>query len=319
MLALANELNISYLENISHMLMKNYSRIILRSISFLVIYLCLVKMAWAQLPFADIHIHYNWDHAELTTTEDVIEKLKSTNTQFAVVSSTPTHLALELREKAGEWIIPIFSPYTHELGKRDWYLDKSVISKAKKGLASKAYYGIGEIHFMAGLPPKISNPNFLALMELASQYKVPALIHVDSGDEQFLLNVCRTHSNVKILFAHAGGNLSPLHIRKILEGCSNVWIEFSARDPWRYGGLTDDKHQLLNEWRLLVLEFPRRFLTGTDPVWRVTRTQSWDQADDGWDHYQQLFDYHQHWINALPEKIQNYVRWQNALELFSTK
>jgi len=294
-------------------------QLIFRAFIFLLLCINQVKLAWAQLPFADIHIHYNWDHAEITSAEDVIEKLKSANTQFAVVSSTPTHLALELRKKAGEWIVPIFSPYTHELGKRDWYSDKTLIEKADKGLANKAYYGVGEIHFMAGFPPRTSNPNFIALMGLASRYKVPVLIHVDSGDERYFLDICQAHSDVKILFAHAGGNLSPAHIRKIIQGCSNVWIEFSARDPWRYGGLTNDKQQLLVGWRQLVLEFPRRFLTGTDPVWRVTRTQSWDQADDGWDHYQQLFNYHQQWINALPEEIQNYVRWQNAFGLFSNR
>jgi len=277
------------------------------------------KVTFAQLPFADVHIHYNWDHAEIITAEEVIEKLKAANTQIAVVSSTPTSLALELRKKGGEWIIPIFSPYTHELGKRDWYLDKELVEKVEKGLAKKDYYGIGEIHFMAGLPPKVSNPNFLSLMRLASQYKVPVLIHVDSGNERFFLDICQTHSEVKILFAHAGGVLTPSHIRRIIKTCNNVWIDFSARDPWRYGGLTNDKHQLLKGWRQLVLEFPHRFLIGTDPVWRVTRTQSWDQADDGWDYYQQLFGFHQQWINALPDEVQNHLRWKNAIELFGIK
>ena len=57
-------------------------------------------------------------------------------------------------------------------------------------------------------------------------------------------------------------------------------IELSARDPWRYGGLTDDDGLLLPAWRELIIEYPHRFLVGTDPVWKVTRTQTWDQTDD---------------------------------------
>jgi len=292
------------------------SRINYQCAVFILLCFYCVQVAIAESAFADSHIHYNWDQAELISAEAVIDRLKANNTQLAVVSSTPTHLALELRRKAGQWIIPLFSPYTHELGKRDWFLDKSLVEKAERGLASKNYFGIGEIHFMAGFPPRSDNPNFLGLMGLAERFKVPVLIHVDAGDERFFLDLCRTHSRVRILFAHAGGNLSPSHVHKIMQSCKNVWVEFSAKDPWRYAGLVNDKHQLLAGWKKLVLTFPRRILTGTDPVWRVTRTQSWDQADDGWDHYQQLHQFHQQWIDSLPEQIQHFIRWQNAVELF---
>ncbi|TNF97993.1 MAG: hypothetical protein EP297_09215 [Gammaproteobacteria bacterium] len=279
----------------------------------------LMPSAFAETPFADIHIHYNWDQAEIISAQEVVNKLKATETRLTIVSSTPTHLALELRKQGGDWILPFFSPYTHETGKRDWYLDQNLIKKAEQGLKNKDYYGIGEIHFMAGFAPKPDNKNFQALMALAELYGVPALIHVDAGNENYFMDICRTYPKVKILFAHAGGNLYPQHIKKIIQSCPNVWVDFSARDPWRYGGLTDDQHELLNGWRQLLLEFPDRFLTGTDAVWRVTRTQSWDQSDDGWDYYEQLYDFHQNWINALPEHVQKKVRWENAIDILSLR
>lgn len=268
-------------------------------------------------PFADAHIHYNWDQAEIISAQAVVEKLKREKVGLALVSSTPSHLALELRKVGGDWIIPFFSPYTHELGRRDWYLDKTVVKKAAAGLDQGLYFGIGEIHFMAGFLPRPDNAVFVGLMNLAAQRKVPALIHVDAADERFFVGICKAYPEVKIIFAHAGGNLKARHIRAILEQCPNVTVDFAARDDWRYGGLTDAKGMLLPAWKKMVLDFPSRFITGTDPVWRVTRTQSWDEPDDGWDHYKQLFQYHQTWLNALPDAVHKKIAWENVRQLFS--
>ncbi len=62
-----------------------------------------------------------------------------------------------------------------------------------------------------------------------------------------------------------------------------------------------------------MLAFPDRFAIGTDPVWRVTRTQSWDEADDGWDYFDQILDYHRNWISQLPEEVQRQIRADNAI------
>lgn len=287
---------------------------------FYIIILCLcIKCVNAEVltPFADAHIHYNWDHAEIISMEAVVGKLKQENVGLTLVSSTPSHLALELREAAGDWVIPFFSPYTHEMGKRDWFVDKSVAKKAEEGLEKGLYFGIGEIHFMGGFRPRSDNAIFLQLMSLARQYKVPALIHVDASDEKYFLDICKAHSSVKIIFAHAGGNLKPDHVRRVLEQCPNVWVDFAARDDWRYGGLTDEAGRLLPTWKKLVLNFPSRFITGTDPVWRVTRTQSWDESDDGWNHYKQLFQYHQTWLNDLPDEAHRKIAWDNIRQLLS--
>ena len=282
------------------------------------IFLCLCLNAGnaeTLSPFADSHTHYNWDHAEIISAQAVVEKLKREKVGLALVSSTPSHLALELREAGGDWIVPFFSPYIHEMGKRDWFLEKAVVKKAEKGLAQRLYFGIGEIHFMGGFLPRQDNAIFLQLMALASEYKVPALIHVDASDERYFLGICKAHTTVKIIFAHAGGNLKASHIRNVLEQCPNVWIDFAARDDWRYGGLTNDKGVLLSAWKQLVLNFPDRFITGTDPVWRVTRTQSWDESDDGWDHYKKLHQYHQTWLADLPDEVHKKIAWKNIRQL----
>lgn len=292
------------------------SRFLFTLLPSLLIALLYLRPCLANELFADIHIHYNWDQAEIISAPEVINRLRQANVGLTIVSSTPTPLALELRRAGGNWVLPFFSPYTHELGKRDWFRDASVVSKAEQGLAQGLYYGIGEVHFMAGRLPRADNPVFLQLMALAEHFHVPVMIHVDAANEQFFAKICTAHPQVNILFAHAGGILKPAHIESILQQCPNVWVEFSARDPWRYGGISDEQQRLLPAWRELVLRYPQRFLTGTDPVWRVTRTQSWDEPDDGWDHYGELVQFHQHWLADLPPTVRRKVAWENALRLF---
>jgi len=288
----------------------------------LILLLLLASMAtpgWSQRPFADVHVHFNWDQKEMISAEQIVTRLKRANIAFAVVSSTPSELALELKQAGGDLIIPFFSPYTHPLGKRDWYLNERTVQLVEEGLRSGQYHGIGEVHFMAGFRPKTDNPIFVQLLALARQYAVPVLIHVDAGSEKKFADVCRHNPGIRFIFAHAGGNLHTSQVRRIIEQCGRVMIELSARDPWRYGGLTGDDGLLLPAWRELILEYPQRFLVGTDPVWKVTRTQTWDQTDDGWDYFAQLLTYHRHWIAALPAAAQRRLTLDNASQLFDIR
>ena len=301
----------------------NYFRVNFRMLQSVVIRaLVIASLSFtcrAEEPFADIHIHFNWDQKEIIGAPEIIEKLRAGNVEFAVVAGTPSALALELKKAGGDLIVPLFSPYTHELGKQDWFLDERTVRLAAEGLGKKQYRGIGEVHFMAGFRPATDNGIFLQLMQLARIHAVPVLIHIDSANEKMFLNICRKYPRLKLLFAHAGGNLGPRHIRQVIEQCDNAMIEFSARDPWRYGGLTGDDGRLLPAWRELVIEYPDRFMTGTDPVWKVTRTQSWDQADDGWDYFEQLLAYHRKWIEDLPQTVRQKIRIDNARRFFNIR
>ena len=51
-------------------------------------------------PFADIHLHFNWDHEELLSAKEAINILEAHNVTLAVVSSVPSDYALKLKEEA---------------------------------------------------------------------------------------------------------------------------------------------------------------------------------------------------------------------------
>jgi len=265
-----------------------------------------------QAPFADIHLHYNWDQAEIINPYTVMKRLHDENIVLGVVSSVPSDYALKLREVGGDRIIPLFSPYISHAHRQSWYLDDEVVRRARAGLEAKQYFGIGELHLWGGQPPRYDNKVLLGLFKLARLYDVPLLLHTEASDPQFILPLCEQHSDVRILWAHAGGILKPEDVEKAMQRCSNLWVELSARDPWRYNTLVEKKGKLPVEWKNLIVKYPDRFMTGSDPVWAVTKTQRWDSADDGWDHLHELIEFHRAWLKQLPKDVEEKVRLTNA-------
>ncbi|WP_455220226.1 amidohydrolase family protein [Kaarinaea lacus] len=270
-------------------------------------------------PFADIHLHYKWDQEEVIDPATVIQRLKDENIVLGVVSGVPSDYALKLREAGGDWIIPLFSPYITPPHKQSWYLDQAVVDQAREGLESKKYFGIGELHLWSGLPPRQDNKVLLALFDLAKQYDVPFLLHTETSDANYIVPICQQHSEVRILWAHAGGILKPIDVEQAMQQCLNLWVEVSARDPWRYNSLVDEKGKLPKDWRDLMVKYPDRFMTGSDPVWSVTKTQRWDEPDDGWDHLQELIQFHRQWLAELPPDVEEKIRLTNAFSFFRVK
>jgi len=267
-------------------------------------------------PFADIHLHYNWDQEEIIDPATVIKRLQDENIVLGVVSSVPSDYALKLKEAGGDRIIPLFSPYITPPHRQSWYLDKTVIEQAREGLENKKYFGIGELHLWSGLPPRQDNEILLALFELAQQHDLPFLLHTESSDAKYIIPICQRHNKVRILWAHAGGILKPADVKTAIQQCPNIWVELSARDPWRYNTLVDDEGNLPEAWRDLIIEYPDRFMTGSDPVWGVTKTQRWDEPDEGWDHLHELTQFHRNWLAELPPEVEGKVRLTNALAFF---
>ena len=268
------------------------------------------------LPMADVHLHYNWNQEEVISPEEVIAILRRQNVQLAVVFSRPSAMALGLRKAGGDWIIPFWSPYFKPGIKLDWYRYPEVVSEARKALASGKYYGIGEMHLVAGLGPRRDNPVVQGLIGLAREFNVPINIHTDASKHEYFLPICRKNPDVHFLWAHAGGILQAEEVGKLMAKCPNVWVEFSARDPWHYGYFTDNG-RVEDSWIALFNKYPNRFMVGVDPVWNAFQTYRWYEADEGWSHYVMINNYHRNWMNQLDPVLERKIRIGNAQAFFS--
>jgi hypothetical protein len=279
---------------------------------------CLPLQATALPPFADIHVHYKWNQEELISAEEVVQILLENNTVLALVIGTPAEQALKLEQLVPQRILPVWSPYQAPGDWSTWAFDKTVLERAHNALASGHWHGIGELHLISGFTPAWDTPVISGLMTLAMEHDVPVLLHTEYSRTQQLEALCRSHTGLKIIWAHAGAILTPGQVGDVMATCPGVWAELSARDPWRYinNPVTGEDGRLLPEWRRLVERYPDRFLVGSDPVWPVERLDSWDEADSGWQQYGRFVEFHRTWLSALPPELEEKLRLTNALRLF---
>jgi predicted TIM-barrel fold metal-dependent hydrolase len=153
---------------------------------------------------------------------------------------------------------------------------------------------------------------------MAAQFDVPLLLHTELSRPDYMEGLCRAQPGTRILWAHAGAVLTPQQVSDVMTRCPNVWVELSARDPWRFinNPMSDPDGALLPPWRALIEAFPERFMIGSDPVWPVENLDSWDQADTGWQEYRRFIDFHRAWMSRLPPELEQKVRLTNALAFF---
>lgn len=271
-----------------------------------------------HLPFADVHLHYNWDQAEVTGPREAITRLRNNNIVLAVVSSTPPELALSLREAGGERVIPFFAPYRKPGGWLTWTQDESLPGRMREALESGLYFGIGEMHLIPGFTRRWDTPVFREIMALAKRFDAPVQIHTEASVPEFFLDICKRHPEVRFLWAHAGGILQPEMVARTMAECANVWTELSARDPWRYVAypITTTDGFLLPEWEQVVKRYPNRFMTGADALWPVEQLHPWDEPDTGWQKLGQFIEFHRGWLAKLPPEVAEKVRLTNALQFF---
>ena len=269
-------------------------------------------------PLADIHTHYKWSQQEVTSPQQVLKTLRENGIALAVVIGTPAGMALEIAALDPARILPVWSPYRIGGDWSRWAYDESVPKRAREALATGRYHGIGELHLIGGFIPDWRSPVISDLIALGIDYDVPLLLHTEFSRNTYLLELCRTHPGLKILWAHVGAILPALAVDKVMQACPNVWTELSARDPWRYvnNPITGDDGALLPEWRSLVERYPDRFLVGSDPVWPVEQLDSWDEPDTGWQEYARFIDFHRLWLDRLPADLAMKIRLLNAYALF---
>ncbi|MEA1888295.1 MAG: amidohydrolase family protein [Pseudomonadota bacterium] len=276
-------------------------------------------------PFADTHLHYNVDQAEITETADALRVLIENNVVFGIVSSRPPALALELAEASGGWVIPFFMPYLEPERKIDWVFDKRVLPAARAALASGQYKGLGEMHLISGYTPSLKDRNEIidGILDLAEEFDVPALIHAEASSHLYFLPLCQRHPRARIVWVHAGSRLRPASVSKLMRACPNVWADLSARDHMRYGKtnpIVDDNGELLPEWNNLVMEFQDRIMLGSDPYY-YEGIATWDSANTGWDYTSEVLAFHRRWLEAVPDDVRKKLMLDNAVEFYrlSTK
>ncbi|MGD2112985.1 MAG: amidohydrolase family protein [Gammaproteobacteria bacterium] len=266
-----------------------------------------------------MHLHYKWSQRAVTTPADALAELKDQNIALGVVIGTPAELAPELARLDPQRTVPIYSPYRTGGDWQRWTRDPGVVTRARAALASGDYHGIGELHLIGGFAPKLAKARVLqGLLQLAVEFDVPIMLHTEYSRPDPMLAICRQYPEARILWAHAGAILAAGQVARVLENCANVSAGLAARDPWRFVNhpIADAQGRLLPEWRRLLLQYPDRFMVGSDPVWPVEQLDAWDRDDTGWQELGRFWGFHRNWLRQLPDAVARRIACINAVQLF---
>jgi hypothetical protein len=248
--------------------------------------------AASELPIFDAHLHYSHDAWDVLPTQDVIAILKKAGVKRALVSSSGDDGQQRLYAAAPDLVIPELRPYRSRSEVATWTRDESVIPYLEERLKKYRYVSIGEFH-LYGADADTAVPR--RMVELAKRHGL--FLHAHS-DADAIERLFRQWPQARILWAHAGFD-RPERVREMLRKYASLWCDLAFRTDHASGGKVDP------DWRAAFLEFPDRFMVGTDTFtperWHfVPEHAAWSRA----------------WLADLPRDVAERIAWRNGETLF---
>lgn len=222
-----------------------------------------------------------------------ITRLRDAGIKRALVSSSSDEGTQKLYAEAPDFIIPEPRPYRKNGETSTWFRDESVVGYLQERLQRYRYVAIGEFH-VSGANADL--PVVRRLVLLAKEHGL--LLHAHS-DAEAIERLFRHDPDARIVWAHAGYE-SPSVIRPLLHRYKSLWVELSSRDDLTVNG------QLPVEWRALFLEFPDRFMVGTDT-----------HAPHRWNAIGTTASLTRGWLAELPAEVAERMAFKNGEELLT--
>ncbi len=242
----------------------------------------------ADLPLFDAHLHYSHDAWEQLPAKDAIALLRKAGVRRGMVSSSNDEGTQRLYTEAPNLVLPELRPYRTRSDIGTWVRDQGIVTYVEERLKKYRYFAIGEFHLF-GADADLPVPR--RMVELARQYKI--LLHAHS-DADAVERLFRQDPEARILWAHAGFE-RPERVRELLRKHRNLWADLAFRTDHGSGGKPPP------EWRAAFLEFPDRFMVGTDTYvaerWHyVPEHASWSRA----------------WLSTLPADVAERIAYRNG-------
>jgi hypothetical protein len=264
-------------------------------LTLLAIALLPLAAAGAELPIFDAHLHYSHDAWESVPPQRAIAMLREAGVKRALVSSSGDEGQQRLAELAPDLIVPELRPYRSRADTGTWFRDDTVIPYLEGRLAKFRYAGIGEFH-LYGADAELPVPR--ALVRLARERGLFLHAHSDIDAVERLF---KQWPEARILWAHSGFE-RPERVREMLRRHKNLWCDLAFRTDPAQGGKVDP------EWRAAFLEFPDRFLLGTDTF-----------TPERWHYIPEHAAWARGWLADLPAGVGERIAWRNGEALFAPK
>jgi hypothetical protein len=248
----------------------------------------------AELPIFDAHVHYSHDAVSVVTPKEAVEILRKAGIKRALVSSSDDEGTQKLLAEAPDLIVPSLRPYRKrgELG--TWMKDPDALRYVEDLLRKHTYVAIGEFHLF-GDDADLPIPRRIVV--LARQHGL--LLHAHS-DVDAIERIFKQDPGARVLWAHSGFE-GPGKVREMLRKHKNLWADLAFRSDHGSGGKVDP------EWRKAFVEFPDRFMVGTDTF-----------TPERWHYIPDHAASSRAWLADLPSNVAERIAWKNAETLFMT-
>jgi hypothetical protein len=245
----------------------------------------------ADLPLVDAHIHYSHDAWEIVPPKLAAELLRKSGVKRALVSSSNDEGTQKLVAEAPDIVIPELRPYRSRADTSGWVRDEGIVAYLEERLRRHVYVAIGEFH-LYGADAELPVPR--RMVELAKKYGL--MLHAHS-DADAIERLFAQWPQARILWAHAGFE-RPEKVRELLRKHKNLWADLAFRSDHGAGGKPPP------EWRAAFLEFPDRFMVGTDTY-----------VPERWHYVPEHSAWSREWLADLPRDVAERIAWKNGEEV----
>jgi Amidohydrolase len=242
----------------------------------------------ADLPIVDAHIHYSHDAWTVVPPKEAVAILRKAGVKRALVSSSNDEGTQKLLAEAPDLIIPALRPYRTRGDLGTWVGDQSIVAYVEERLGRHRYVAIGEFH-LYGADADLPVPR--RIVQLAQQHGLMLHAHSDADAVERLF---RQDPDARVLWAHAGFE-APERVRAMLRKYRNLWADLAFRTDHAPGG------KLAPEWREAFLEFPDRFMVGTDTF-----------VPERWHFVPEHATWSRGWLAELPPDVAERIAWKNG-------
>lgn len=246
----------------------------------------------AALPIFDAHLHYSHDAWERLPPAAAAKLLRDAGLKAAMVSSSSDEGTQMLYAAAPDLVLPSLRPYRSRGEIGTWMNDPTVVAHLEQRLAKFRYVAIGEYHVFGA---DADGAVMRRVVQLARQHRLFLHSHSDADaiERQF-----RQDPDARILWAHSGFD-NPERVREMLRRHKNLWCDLAFRSDHAAGGKVDAG------WRAAFLEFPDRFMVGTDTF-----------TPERWYYVGEHARWSREWLADLPPPVAEQIAWKNGERLF---
>jgi Amidohydrolase len=250
-----------------------------------------------ELPLFDAHIHYSHDAVETVPVAKVLELMRQAGVKKAMVSSSNDDGTQKLLAAAPDLIVPSLRPYLLRSDLSTWTRDTAILAHVEDRLKKYRYAAIGEFH-LYGAEADLPIPR--RIVQLAKDNGI--ILHAHS-DVTAVDKIFAQNPKALVLWAHSGFE-NPTVVGQMLAKYPKLWADLAYRSDM---SSTTAAGTVLDEsWRAVFMQFPDRFMVGTDTFTPERLYYIPEHAANV-----------RRWLALLPDAVARKIAMDNALAMLA--